>query len=95
MNVNQKKKLHSQQYDNIEANTGARQAIEILAYADDICVMLEKPTLYAFVKEKLDLYSSISNAKFNQQDKTEAFSFNGKEDETWKEFLEADHVGAY
>lgn len=91
--------LAIQQDENIKgyeytSSTGAREEIKTLAYADDICVMLEKPSDYAMLKDKLDLYSSISNAKFNQE-KTEAFSLNGKEDEIWKEFLEADHVGAY
>lgn len=65
-----------------------------MAYADDICVILKEPTNCALLKDKLEIYSTISNAKFNQ-DKTEAFSLNGKEDDTWKEFLEADHVRVY
>jgi hypothetical protein len=73
---------------------GVDHYVKTLAYADDICTILHNQDDYYRLLYHLELYSSVSNAKFNQQ-KTEAFSLSGKPDRDWKELLQSHHITVY
>jgi hypothetical protein len=73
---------------------GVDHYVKTLAYADDICTILQNQDDYHRLQYHLERYSSVSNAKFNQQ-KTEAFSLSGKYDRDWKELLQHHHITVY
>ncbi|KAG1152986.1 hypothetical protein G6F37_000053 [Rhizopus arrhizus] len=51
--------------------------LKVLAYADDVCVLLHFTDDYYRLRHHLDRYESVSNAKVNIH-KTEAFSLDGR-----------------
>jgi hypothetical protein len=70
---------------------GVDHYVKTLAYADDICTILHN---HHRLQYYLELYSSASNAKFNQQ-KTEAFSLSGRPDRDWKDLLQHHRITLY
>lgn len=79
------------QYYTVE---GKLTQIKTIAYADDICVMLNHPSDYDRLNAHLQRYSRASNAKFNSH-KTEAFSLSGRDDSTWERFFQDHHIEKY
>ncbi|KAG1136310.1 hypothetical protein G6F37_012114 [Rhizopus arrhizus] len=63
--------------------TGIPHHVKTLAYADDICTILNNHSGYDRLQYHMHQYSNVSNAKFNQ-DETEAFSLSGTPNESWK-----------
>lgn len=68
--------------------------LKLLAYADDICILLPTPTDFAAVQYRMHRYSIVSNAKFNE-DKSEAFALNGKLDVKWSSVLLRNNISKY
>lgn len=68
--------------------------IKCLAYADDVCVLLQDHNDLHRLKLHMDQYAKVSNAKFNDN-KSEAFSLNGKRDPSWEVWLKAIHIKTY
>ncbi|KAG1577135.1 hypothetical protein G6F47_013218 [Rhizopus delemar] len=60
--------------------------LKVLAYADDVCVLLQSTDDYCRLRHHLDRYGSVSNAKVNIH-KTEAFSLDGHSYPEWIAFL--------
>ncbi|KAG1029226.1 hypothetical protein G6F43_014018 [Rhizopus delemar] len=60
--------------------------LKVLAYADDVCVLLQSTGDYCRLRHHLDRYGSVSNAKINIH-KTEAFSLDGRSYPEWIAFL--------
>ncbi|KAG1445361.1 hypothetical protein G6F55_011991 [Rhizopus delemar] len=58
----------------------------VLAYADDVCVLLQSTDDYCRLRHHLDRYGSVSNAKVNIHN-TEAFSLDGRSYPEWVTFL--------
>lgn len=65
--------------------------IKCLAYADDVCVLLDQPEEPGLLLYHMQRYADVSNAKFNE-DKSEAFLLNGKLDIEWKGLLESHNI---
>ncbi|KAG1468971.1 hypothetical protein G6F56_003531 [Rhizopus delemar] len=68
-------------------NFSTEQRVKTLAYADDICTILDSESDYDRFQYHLYQYAMVFNAKFNQE-KTEAFSLNGRSEESWKLLLD-------
>lgn len=68
--------------------------IELLAYADDVCLLLKDPHDFTLVHDHMQKYTMVSNAKFNV-DKTKAFSLNGKRDPSWTSLLTSNNISIY
>ncbi|KAG1135747.1 hypothetical protein G6F37_012566 [Rhizopus arrhizus] len=60
--------------------------LKVLAYADDVCVLLHSFEDYHRLQHHLDRYGLVSNAKVNIH-KTEAFSLDGRPYPEWVEFF--------
>ncbi|KAG0978525.1 hypothetical protein G6F29_009263 [Rhizopus arrhizus] len=60
--------------------------LKLLAYADDICVILESYSDFQLVQHHIERYALVSNAKLNIH-KTEAFSLSGRRHPSWISFL--------
>ncbi|KAG0756378.1 hypothetical protein G6F24_011194 [Rhizopus arrhizus] len=65
--------------------------LKVLAYADDVCVLLHSTDDYCRLRHHLDRYGSVSNAKVNIH-KTEAFSLDGRSYPEWIAFLAAQGI---
>ncbi|KAG0737661.1 hypothetical protein G6F57_012742 [Rhizopus arrhizus] len=74
--------------------TGIEHRVKILAYADDICIMVDSVPDYNRLHHHLNWYSMVSNAKFNEE-KTEAFALSGYPNETWKAYLLQQKISVY
>ncbi|KAG0822606.1 hypothetical protein G6F19_011268 [Rhizopus arrhizus] len=75
-------------------STGLPHHVKTLAYADDICTILNNHSDYDRLQYHMSQYSNVSNAKFNQ-DKTEAFSLSGTPNESWKYLLHQQRITIY
>ncbi|KAG0934887.1 hypothetical protein G6F32_010587 [Rhizopus arrhizus] len=73
---------------------GIPQSVKTIAYADDVCVILNTQDDFTRLQYHLSQYSQVSNAKFNQA-KTEAFSLNGDKDENWERYLLHYNISTY
>ncbi|KAG0793190.1 hypothetical protein G6F22_005668 [Rhizopus arrhizus] len=62
--------------------------LKVLAYADDVCVLLNSTDNYCRLLHHLDRYGPVSNAKINIH-KTGAFSLDGHSYSEWIAFLAA------
>ncbi|CAO3647302.1 unnamed protein product [Cunninghamella blakesleeana] len=60
--------------------------MKLVAYADDICVLLDSIYDLNRLKYHIDKYTKVSNTKFNTH-KTEAFSLNEAKIEKWDKTL--------
>ncbi|KAG1140784.1 hypothetical protein G6F37_009191 [Rhizopus arrhizus] len=60
--------------------------LKVLAYADDVCVLLHSFEDYHRLQHHLNRYSLVSNAKVNIH-KTEAFSLDGRPYPEWIDFF--------
>lgn len=68
--------------------------LKLLAYADDVCLLLSDQNDFSRAQLHMQQYTSVSNAKFNI-DKTEAFSLNGKLDSSWNSLLTEHNIPTY
>ncbi|KAG0975382.1 hypothetical protein G6F28_012939 [Rhizopus arrhizus] len=68
--------------------------LKVLAYADDVCVLLHSTDDYCRLRHHLDRYGSVSNAKVNIH-KTEAFSLDGRSYPEWIAFLAAQGISKW
>lgn len=68
--------------------------IKCLAYADDVCAFLTTEEDFRRLQVHMQNYESVSNSKFNE-DKTEAFSLNGKRDVGWENILSTWQITTY
>lgn len=76
-----------QGYQPINADSSpAGQSVKLLAYADDICLLLNQHEDYTIAMNHFQQYSQVSNAKLNVT-KTEAFSLSGQAQSSWQSFL--------
>jgi exonuclease III len=73
---------------------GLKHHVKTIAYADDICAILNSQEDFNKVQHHIAQYSRVSNAKFNQS-KTEAFSLNGNKDNGWSTFLHQENISTY
>ncbi|KAG0743193.1 hypothetical protein G6F57_009077 [Rhizopus arrhizus] len=67
--------------DLLGQNVGIEYRVKILAYADEIYVILDNASDYHRLHCHLNWYSRVSNAKFNQEN-TEAFALSGLPNES-------------
>ncbi|KAG1035564.1 hypothetical protein G6F43_013205 [Rhizopus delemar] len=75
-------------------NAGIEHRVKTLAYADDICIIVDSVSDHNRLHHHLNRYSMVSNAKFNQE-KTEAFALSGYSNETWKAHLLQQQISVY
>ncbi|KAG1149858.1 hypothetical protein G6F37_011330 [Rhizopus arrhizus] len=68
--------------------------LKVLAYADDVCILLHSTDDYCRLRHHLDRYGSVSNAKVNIH-KTEAFSLDGRSYPEWIAFLAAQGISKW
>lgn len=69
-------------------------AIKCLAYADDVCVLMKDEQDLNRLRFHMGRYAAVSNAKFNE-DKSEAFSLNGRRSAFWQASFTAMQVHTY
>lgn len=67
------------------------RSIKTLAYADDLCVLLNSPDEFWRLQQHLDQYSAVSNALFNKS-KTEAFALSGTINTEWTQTLASANI---
>ncbi|KAG2201537.1 hypothetical protein INT47_007414 [Mucor saturninus] len=72
----------------------ASTPIKFLAYADDVCVIIQDALEMDGLEYQMDKYARASNAKFNE-DKSKAFSLNGKHDRDWETILTSRNISTY
>lgn len=77
-----------------EGTPSASLTLKLLAYADDVCLLLRDRSDFTRAQRHMMQYTSVSNAKFNI-DKTEAFSLNGKLNTSWKCLLTHHDISTY
>lgn len=68
--------------------------LKLLAYADDVCLLLRDQNDFSRAQHHMLQYTSVSNTKFNI-DKTEAFSLNGNRDTSWNSLLTVHNIPTY
>lgn len=64
---------------------------KVIAYADDICLLLNTPSDFDHAQRLLTTYSIASNAKLNIE-KTQAFSLSGDSLTDWQNFLTSHNI---
>jgi hypothetical protein len=78
--------LHDQQLKGYKSPsafvTDSESYLKCLAYADDVCVLLQDHNDLHRLQIHMQQYGAVSNAKFNEH-KSEAFSLNGNRDSSW------------
>ena len=57
--------------------------LKCLAYADDVCILMQDSADLTRLKHHMRRYAAVSNAKFNE-DKSEGFSLNGSLSLAWQ-----------
>ncbi|SAL96475.1 hypothetical protein, partial, partial [Absidia glauca] len=67
-------------------NAHHQSSIKCLAYADDVCVLLNSPPDLDRLQQHMSEYASVSNARFNKS-KTEAIFLNGIQSRTWAQAI--------
>ncbi|KAG1039975.1 hypothetical protein G6F43_012394 [Rhizopus delemar] len=77
--------------DELPDNNAPPPPVKILAYADDVLVLVNSPSDFSRLQWAVDVYTSASNALLNYN-KTQAFSLSGQPQSTWQEFLAAHNI---
>ncbi|PHZ08524.1 uncharacterized protein RHIMIDRAFT_247685 [Rhizopus microsporus ATCC 52813] len=67
------------------------ETLKVLAYADDVCVLLQSFNDFNRVQTHLSNYDYVSNARLNMI-KIEALSLNGRPQPEWAHFLEQHQI---
>ncbi|KAG1442792.1 hypothetical protein G6F56_010922 [Rhizopus delemar] len=65
--------------------------VKILAYADDVLVLLHSPSDFFRLQWAVNIYTSASNALLNYS-KTQALSLSGASLPTWQQFLVSNNI---
>ncbi|KAG1457502.1 hypothetical protein G6F56_006593 [Rhizopus delemar] len=72
-------------------DTDTPPPVKILAYADDVLVLLHSPSDFFRLQWAVNIYTSASNALLNYS-KTQAFSLSGASLPTWQQFLVSNNI---